>query len=345
MSYTLAVGRPESEWRRAVVAGDRGEAIERLRKGTGKGVWSSSERAVNRPVAFVLAGVGEQAAGAGRDLYEGEPAFRDAADRCAEILQPLMGLDIRESMFAGAHSRRATGCAAVAGCSRRPGWRSRRRSSWTGRWRRCGMSWGIRPAAVLGYSVGEYAAAALAGVLRLEDALVMVARRAEWIEAMAEPGVMLAVPLTEAEIRPRLGEELWVAAVNSPQATVIGGREEAIGRLEEELRKAEVATRRVASDQGSHTPLLDPVRPHLKQLAEGMRREPPGSRCCPMSRGHGCPQRSAQDATTGASTCAAPCGSSRGSASCCGTRNRILLEVGPGSGAERNGAATSPVRP
>ena len=67
---------------------------------------------------------------------------------------------------------------------------------------------------------------------------MLVARRAQWIGAMAEPGVMLAVPLTESEIRPRLGEDLWVAATNSPQATVIGGREEAIGRLEQELRQA-----------------------------------------------------------------------------------------------------------
>ena len=137
VSYTLAVEQRAFEWRRAVVAGSRAEAIERLRKGTGKGVWSSSERALNRPVAFVLAGVGEQSGGAGRGLYEGEPAFRAAADRCAEILQPLLGLTFG-SRCSPRHGRRATGFAATAECSRRPGWRSRRRSFWTGRWRRCG---------------------------------------------------------------------------------------------------------------------------------------------------------------------------------------------------------------
>ena len=85
------------------------------------------------------------------------------------------------------------------------------------------LSWGVKPSAVLGYSVGEFVAAALAGVLRLEDALTLVARRAEWIVEKAEPGVMLAVPLPESELKARLGDDLWVAAVNSPQATVVGG--------------------------------------------------------------------------------------------------------------------------
>ena len=99
VSHALAVERSESKWRRAVVAGSRAEAIERLRKGTGKGVWSSSEPTNKRSVAFLLAGVGEQTAGAGRQLYESEPIFRAAADHCAEFLKPLLNLDIRELMF------------------------------------------------------------------------------------------------------------------------------------------------------------------------------------------------------------------------------------------------------
>ena len=176
VSHELAFEPSADGWRRAVVAGGRAEAIERLRKGTGKGVWSSSERAVDRPVAFVLAGVGEQTAGAGRGLYESEPAFRAAADHCAEILRPLVGLDIRQSMFTASkptgnwlrgdsgvlkESRLAQPAAFVLDWALAQMW----------------LSWGVTPAAVLGYSVGEYAAAAVAGVLGLEDALMLVARR------------------------------------------------------------------------------------------------------------------------------------------------------------------------
>jgi thioesterase domain-containing protein/malonyl CoA-acyl carrier protein transacylase/acyl carrier protein len=331
VSYTLAVWRQKFEWRRAVVAGSRAEAIERLRKGTGKGVWSNSESARSRPPAFVLAGVGEHAGGAAQGLYEGEPAFRAAADRCAEILQPLLGLDIRESMFTASpeagnwlrgdggvlkETRVAQPAAFVLDWALAQMW----------------LSWGVKPAAVLGYSVGEYAAAALAGVLRLEDALVMVARRAQWIEELAEPGVMLAVSLAEAEIQPRLGEGMWVAAVNSPQATVVVGREESIRRLEEELHKEDVATRRVASDQGSHTPFLNPVRPHLKRLAEGILREPPQIPMLSNVTGSWLSASEAQDANH---WCEHMCRSLRfqeGIGNLLQNQEQVLLEVGPGAG-------------
>ena len=110
----------------------------------------------------------------------------------------------------------------------------------------------------------------------------MVARRAQWIEELAEPGVMLAVRSPESEIQPRLGEGLWVAAVNSPQATVVGGREESIQPARRGTPEVEVVTRRVASDQGSHTPLLDPFRPHLKRWLRASAASRRKSRCCPM---------------------------------------------------------------
>ena len=331
VSIALALGQPELEWRRAVVAGGRDEAIERLRKGTGKGVWTSPERAMTRPLAFVLAGVGEHVAGVGRGLFDEVPVFRDAVVRCAEILQPVIGLDIRESMFraalpAGRWLRGDSGVLKETSVAQP--------AAFVLDWALAQMwqSWGIQPAAVLGYSVGEYAAAAVAGVLQLEDALMLVARRAEWIDAMAEPGVMLAVPLTESEIRPRLGDNLWVAAANSPQATVIGGREEAIIRLEQELQKAEVATRRVASDQGSHTPLLDPVRPHLMQLAAGMRREAPRIPMLTNVTGTWLSASESQDANH---WCQHMCGTlwfEKGIGELLRSPEQVLLEVGPGAG-------------
>jgi thioesterase domain-containing protein/malonyl CoA-acyl carrier protein transacylase/acyl carrier protein len=331
VSFTLAVGRQAREWRQAVVAANRTEAIERLRKAAGKGVWTSSAPVGGRPVAFVLAGVGEHKAGAGRALYDTEPAFREAADLCAEILRPFLGHDIRESMFIPAQdsgnwlrgdggvikeTRIAQPAAFVLDWALAQMW----------------MSWGVKPAAVLGYSVGEYAAAALAGVLRLEDALSLVAHRAEWIEKLAEPGVMLAVPLTEAEILPRLNGDIWVAAANSPQATIIGGREDAIERLEEDLRRADVVTRRVASDQGSHTPLLNAVRPHLKGLAEGMRLQPPQT---PMLSNVTGSWMSAAESRDANHWCEHMCGTLRfqdGLGELLGRKEQVLLEIGPGAG-------------
>jgi thioesterase domain-containing protein/malonyl CoA-acyl carrier protein transacylase len=331
MSQTLAIRLPACGWRRAVVAGGRADSIERLRKGTGKGVWNSSERALDRPVAFVLAGVGEHAAGAGRGLYESEPAFRAAADRCAEILRPLVGLDIRESMFT-ASKPAANWLRGDSGVLKEG--RVAQPAAFVLDWALAQMwlSWGVKPAAVLGYSVGEYAAAALAGVLRLEDALMLVARRAQWIQELAEPGVMLAVPLTEAEIQPRLGDGLWVAAVNSPQATIVGGRYGSIERLEEELKKAEVVTRRVASDQGSHTPLLDPVRPNLKRLAEGIHRAPPRLPMLSNVTGSWLTESEACDANHWCEHMCRALRFEQGIGELLQNQEQILLEVGPGAG-------------
>ena len=143
---------------------------------------------------------------------------------------------------------------------------------------------------------------------------------------------MLAVPLTEAEIQPRLGDGLWVAAVNSPQATVIGGRHESIERLEEELKNAEVVTRRVASDQGSHTPLLDPVRPYLKRVAEGIHRAPPRIPMLSNVTGSWLSESEALDANH---WCEHMCRSLRfeqGIGELLQNQEQILLEVGPGAG-------------
>jgi thioesterase domain-containing protein/malonyl CoA-acyl carrier protein transacylase len=331
VSDASALERPVLPWRRAVVAESRQQASERLREGTGKGVWNSIEPVQTRPVAFVLAGVGEQTAGAGKGLYEGEPVFRAAADECAEVLRPLLGLDVRETMFKTAakpgnflrgdggvikDTRVAQPAAFVLDWALAQMW----------------LSWGVKPSAVLGYSVGEFAAAALAGILRLEDALMMVARRAQWIEEMALPGAMLAVPLTAAEILPRLGGDIWIAAVNSPQATVIGGREAAIAQLEEELKRDDVASRRVASDQGSHTPLLEPVRPHLTRLAEGMSRRPPQVPMLSNVTGSWLSASEAQDANHWAQHMCGTLRFEQGIGELLKSQEQVLLEVGPGAG-------------
>ena len=140
------------------------------------------------------------------------------------------------------------------------------------------------------------------------------------------------MPLTEAEIMPRLGEGLWVAAVNSPQATVVGGRPDAIRQLEDELQKIEVATRRVASDQGSHTPLLYPIRPHLKQLAEGIRHAPPRVPMLSNVTGSWLTASRAQDANHWCDHMCCSLRFEQGIGELLQKENLAVLELGPGAG-------------
>ena len=330
--YTLATQQPTQDWRRMAVGGRREELIERLRKGTGRGAWTNPESSVEKPVAFILAGVGEQAAGVGRGLYESEPVFRDAVDRCADILKPILGQDIREAMLTAPAQSGNWLRGGGGGVLRET--RVAQPAAFVLDWALAQMwiSWGIRPSAVLGYSVGEYAAAALAGVLRMEDALLMLAKRAEWIDAMAEPGVMLAVPVAEAEIRPRLGEGVWVAAANSPQATVLGGREDAIQKLEAELQEAGIVARRVVSMNGTHTPLLAPVKANLKHLVEGMRRESPRIPMLSNVTGTWLTEADAQDPNYWGEHMCGTLRFEEGVGQLLQGEACLLLEVGPGAG-------------
>ncbi len=124
------------------------------------------------------------------------------------------------------------------------------------------MQWGIRPQALLGYSLGEYVAACLAGVFTLEDALRVVARRAHLIQALPT-GAMLAVALSEQEVQPYLSEQVSLAAINAPRTCVLAGSLAAIAGVEAQLSQREIVSRRVEAEHAFHSPLLQPVQAGL----------------------------------------------------------------------------------
>lgn len=333
LERSLVLGRAHRAWRRAATGATRTELAERLRKGSGRGAWTAASPAVSRGVGFILAGVGEQGSGVGRELYESEPAFRRAVDDCAHVLQPILGRDIRPLMFE-APAPRAGDWLRGGGAGVLRETQVAQPAAFVLDWAlaQLWMSWGIRPSAVLGYSVGEYVAAALAGVLRMEDSLEMLARRAAWIDELAEPGGMLAVPAAESEIQPYLADGLWIAAANSPQASVVGGREEAIRGLEERLAAAGMVARRVISMNGTHTPLLDPVRAPFGRFVAGIRRETPRVPMLSNVTGRWLTDQEARDPDY---WCRQMCSTLRfeaGAGELLRFGDLILLEIGPGAG-------------
>ncbi len=129
------------------------------------------------------------------------------------------------------------------------------------------MSWGLQPAIMLGYSLGEYVAACLAGVLSLPDAIALVTHRARLISGMP-PGAMLAVSLPAGDLRRRFRLEergLDVAAVNGPQAVVVAGPVEAVETLAGDLRQAEIACRTLETTHAFHSRMLEPLTDELTQ--------------------------------------------------------------------------------
>ncbi|MFC8373723.1 FkbM family methyltransferase [Streptomyces sp. NPDC057239] len=244
-------------------------------------------------VAFMFPGLGDHYLDMGRDLYRDFPVFKTTVDRCAEALTAELGLDIRDVIFtaAGRPEPTATGDAHAVDLRRMLGLDTREQSAEERRLNATRMaqpalfvveyalaalweSWGVRPSAMIGYSLGEYVAATLAGVLSLEDALVLVARRAALIDELPE-GTMLAVMLPEEQVRPLTGGNISLSAVNGPEFCVVGGPVADVLELERTLAGRGVITRRVTTTHAFHSSMMEPIADRVTDIARGLTLNPP----------------------------------------------------------------------
>ncbi|MGA3564606.1 hybrid non-ribosomal peptide synthetase/type I polyketide synthase [Melissospora conviva] len=248
VAYTLQKGRLTLSYRRVVVGADPAEVAAALETAvTPAGPESGSER----QVLFTFPGQGAQRTGMGHALYATEPAFRAEVDRAAELLEPLLGEDLRRLLYPAdderaaaeeklRHTRYAQPALFVVEYALAKLW----------------AAWGVRPAAMLGHSIGELVAACLAGVFPLPDALRLVAARGRLMQA-AVPGAMVAVPLPEAELVPLLGDGLDLAAVNGPRQCTVAGEPEAVSALVELLGRRGVTSNRLVTSHAFHSRAMD----------------------------------------------------------------------------------------
>ncbi len=251
IAHTLVAGRRHFEHRRAVVCPTRELAIAALRELDPKRTIAGKAEA--KRVAFLFPGHGAQFVGMGAELYEYEPVFRDTLDEVCAVLQPHVGRNLRALIHPADEDREEA--ARVLGEAR---YSEPAIFAVSLALARFWMSLGIQPAALLGHSSGEYAAAALAGVFSLEDAAMLVATHARLMHEQP-PGCMISVSLPESEVTPLLGQRLSIAALNSPSATVISGTEEAVASLEARLAANGVACKRLETSRAFQSELCDPV--------------------------------------------------------------------------------------
>ncbi|HVR99032.1 MAG TPA: type I polyketide synthase, partial [Thermoanaerobaculia bacterium] len=280
VAWTLQIGRRVFSHRRALVCRDAAEARQALAARDPGRLLESVEERTDRQVAFLFPGMGEEYAGMARGLYETEPVFRAELDRCFEILEPLLGRDLREVLFpegmASPDGPSGPDLRALVGRAAAPISELNRISlaqpvlfAVEYALARLWMAWGIAPRAMLGYSLGEYVAACLAGVMSLPDALRVVTLRARLIEDLPA-GAMLAVSLPEDEARALAGEELSLSAVNGPGVSVLAGPAEAVAAAEERLAASGVACRRVQTSHAFHSALMRPLAEPLARLMVGI---------------------------------------------------------------------------
>ncbi len=254
VAYTLQVGRREFAHRRSLVATTADAAIALLSDAASAPVITAQHTGAPRPVAFLFSGQGSQHAGMGAQLYHSEEVFRAAVDRCAELLQPHFGRDIRTLLWTGTDSELSeTQIAqpALFVCE----------YALAVLW----MSWGVQPAAMLGHSIGEYVAAHLAGVFSLEDALLLVSARGRLMQGMPV-GEMLAVRLTPAELRLRLLPGVEIAAVNAPALCSVSGTREAIEQLTQALERDGVEHRPLHTSHAFHSAMMEPALAPFREI-------------------------------------------------------------------------------
>ncbi|HSU17609.1 polyketide synthase [Longimicrobium sp.] len=287
VAFTLREGRRALPHRRIAVVRE-GEDTAAVLRGPGR-VASGVAEAGSLSVAFLFPGLGDHYPQMARGLYEAEPVFRAEVDRCAEILVPLLGLDLRDVLFPGEAPSDAAPEASGFDLRRilRPdapdpaAERLNRTElaqpavfvvSWA--LAKLWMSWGIAPEAVIGHSLGEYAAACVAGVLSLEDALALVAGRAALIGRLPG-GAMLAVSAAPDALHPHLPQDVAIATVNAPELCVAAGPEAGIAALERRLGEMGITARRLATTHAFHSPMMAPAADALARLAASVRLRPP----------------------------------------------------------------------
>ncbi len=267
-AYTLRQGRKEFNHRSFLVVQDPADAVLALAEDSRRAI--SRQMQVRTPaVVFMFPGQGSQYVNMGINFYHDEPVYREVVDRCAEILQPLMGLDIRSIIYPAAADPETAAISLAQTCFTQPALfvtEYALAQLW--------QSWGVTPQATIGHSIGEFVSACLGGVFSLEDALQLVATRSQMMWDLPR-GSMLSVRLSATDIIPYLTEDLAIAAINSPTLCVIAGSIVAIERLQSQLIAKEIACRLLHAAHAFHSSMMDEMIEPFTAIVNQVKLSPP----------------------------------------------------------------------
>ncbi len=265
VAYTLQVGRQAFNHRRVVVCQSIAEASQILRQ-RDKRMVSGQINATTPAVVFMFPGSGVQHPSMGQELYQTQPSFRQAVERCLNLLNPETSANLRQLVYSPnpnvdeqqlASMHYSLLAIFITEYALAQLW----------------LAWGIQPVALIGHSLGEYTAAHLAGSISLEAVLSLVEFRGRLMDRI-EDGAMINLALPEAEVLPLLGDQLSLAALNSPEHSVVAGPIPAIDALEQQLLSSEIKYRRLPIRVAAHSSMLKPIEAEFAAFTQTISMQP-----------------------------------------------------------------------
>ncbi|NES19344.1 MAG: GNAT family N-acetyltransferase, partial [Symploca sp. SIO3E6] len=269
--YTANTGRADFNHRLAIIATNPQQLTKKLRQYQAgeeeSGVFSGQLSHSSSPakIAFLFTGQGSQYIQMGRELYQTQPVFRQVLEQCDELLRPYLERPLLEVLYPQdtpnsnsslldqtAYTQPTLFALEYALCK-----------LWE--------SWGIKPKAVMGHSVGEYVAATVAGVLSLEAGLKLIALRGRLMQQLPAGGKMVSVMASESQVKDAIANhtnQVTIAAINGPESVVISGEAGGIEAVVKKLESKSIKTKQLQVSHAFHSPLMTPMLAEFAAVAQ-----------------------------------------------------------------------------
>ena len=264
VAFTLKEGRRAFEKRRVVVVETHAEAARLLSEGDTRRVFTHDAIGDNPDVVFMFPGGGAQHVDMARDLYETEPVFAEWMDHGLNHLAPKLDYDLRALWLPDADTRDAAAerlktpsvqlpLIAIVEYALAQLW----------------LSWGVKPAAMVGHSMGENVAACMAGVMTFENLIDLVLLRGQLFDEVPEGG-MLSISAPLSAIEPLLGDDLDIASVNASELIAVSGPQAALDAMQKRLEDVGLEYQRIAIDIAAHSRMLEPILGRYRDFLAGL---------------------------------------------------------------------------